>query len=102
MDYYTLQVVRRGGFEMTTEFGMATVTPGAGCVLSPEEHLRIRFALSTAQIAAKVPAAVVERGVGQLSGGEHCCGLVFAPRCRRTVSPSHEVSRPWAAVTLPG
>jgi len=28
--------------------------------------------------------------------------LQVAPRCRRTVSPSHEGSRPGAAVTLPG
>jgi AraC-like DNA-binding protein len=68
MDYYTLHVALTGGFDVVTDIGETRVAAGSACVLSPTERLRIRFAIGTAQVAAKLPVEVVDRTFSRVSG----------------------------------
>ncbi|WP_326837534.1 AraC family transcriptional regulator [Amycolatopsis rhabdoformis] len=77
MDYYTLQLVLSGSFEVTTDTGRAQVHAGAACVLSPTEQLHIRFAPGTRQLAAKVPARALDQAFGQLTGEPSGRPVVF-------------------------
>lgn len=47
MNYYTAQLVLRGGFDVVTERGAASVGPGGACVLSPGQRLEIHFGTRT-------------------------------------------------------
>jgi AraC-like DNA-binding protein len=76
MDYYTLLLVLSGGVAVEGEAGTDRIGAGQACVVSPGERLRLRFAPETAQVAAKLPRAVVERGYTRI-GAEPARGLVF-------------------------
>ena len=76
MEYYTLQLILSGGMDVATEVGVRQVGAGRACVISPGERLRLRFAPGTAQVAAKVPRALVEQAYSRI-GSEPARNLVF-------------------------
>jgi AraC-like DNA-binding protein len=66
LDYYTLQTVLRGGYEISSDADTTQVNRGASCVLPPTDHLRIRFAPETVQIGVKIPTIALERVLSRL------------------------------------
>ena len=80
MDYYTVHLVLAGGLEVRTEVGSAGLAPGAACVLSPGEILRMRFCAGTEQLAAKIPARTLGQALGRLGGGAGAAPITFGVR----------------------
>jgi len=76
MDYYTAVLALSGGMDVATDLGRHRIAAGRACVISPGERLCLRFAPRTAQVAAKLPRAVVDQAFSRV-GTEPPHGLTF-------------------------
>jgi AraC-like DNA-binding protein len=76
MDYYTILLALSGGMAVTTDLGEHRITAGRACVVSPGERLRLQFGPRTAQIAAKLPRAVVDQAYSRV-GTAPAHGITF-------------------------
>ncbi|MBN9111611.1 MAG: AraC family transcriptional regulator [Pseudonocardia sp.] len=66
MEYYTVVLALSGGMDVTTDLGRHRIAAGRACVISPGERLRLRFGPRTAQVAAKLPQAVVDQAFSRV------------------------------------
>lgn len=76
MDYYTVVLALSGGMAVATDLGEHRVAAGRACVISPGERLRLQFGPRTAQVAAKLPRAVVEQAYSRV-GTAPAHGITF-------------------------
>lgn len=75
---FVVHVVLRGAVQLRSDLGALTVTtPGAACVLSPNERLRMRFAPGTHELLVRFPISMIEQGFGRLTGEAGGADIVF-------------------------
>ncbi len=75
---FVLHVVLRGGVELRSDLGgVEMMTPGAACVVSPTERLRMRFAPGTHQLLVRFPIPILEQEFGRLTGEAGGGDIVF-------------------------
>lgn len=83
-DYYTLHVPLRGRLVVHRDNTDHQAGPGAALVLSPGDHLSMRWDVEFAQLVIKVPVETVLRRYGELTGRPESVPLIFDPELSPT------------------